>query len=218
MKRIEQHHFETKKTARVYHLKPEGEPKAICFVIHGYRQLPEYFIRKFGALADAGVEVIAPEGLSRFYIEGYSGRVGASWMTKEDRETDIADYLYYLNSLLEKVRQEHPNLPFHLLGFSQGGATASRWFASNAFDWKSFTLYASVFPNDFDFENQTERFSSIPCFMLFGDNDQFADEATIKTKIEWLQSKGVYPQLIRYEGGHDIYPNTLKTLTKKLNL
>jgi predicted esterase len=216
MKRVEQQHFETKKTARVYHLKPSGEPKAICFAIHGYRQLPEYFIRTFGALADAGIEVIAPEGLSRFYIEGYNGRVGASWMTKEDRETDIADYLFYLNALLKKVRQNHPGLPIHLLGFSQGGATASRWFSSTDFSWKSFTLYASVFPNDFDFEAQADRFSSIPCFLLFGDKDQFADEITIMTKTEWLQAKGVFPELIRFTGGHDIYPDTLKFLANKM--
>lgn len=218
MKRIERHHFETKKTARVFHLKPEGESKAVCFVIHGYRQLPEYFIRKFGVLADEGMEIIAPEGLSRFYIEGYSGRVGASWMTKEDRETDIADYLFYSNSLLEKVQEDRPGLPIHLLGFSQGGATASRWFSSSNFDWNSFTLYASVFPNDFDFDGQAERISAIPCFMFFGDNDQFADEDTIKSKIKWLRSKGVYPELLRYEGGHDIYSDSLKILAKKLNL
>jgi len=216
MKGVEQHHFKTQKTARVYHFKPTGKPKAICFAIHGYRQLPSFFIKKFKPFVDRGVEVIAPEGLSRFYIEGYNGRVGATWMTKEDRETDIEDYLTYLNALLDQVKSDNPGIPIHLFGFSQGGATASRWFSSNDFNWASFTLYASVFPNDFDFEGQADRFKNTKFFLLFGDKDQFADEQTIDTKTEWLFSKGMHPELIRFEGGHDIYENVLQNLAIKL--
>ena len=36
---------------------------------------------------------MAPEGLSRFYLEGFSGKVGATWMTREDRLNDIDNYL-----------------------------------------------------------------------------------------------------------------------------
>lgn len=210
--KVEQQHFITQKTAQVFHLKPEGEIKAVCVAIHGYRQLSKYFIQKFKPFAERGIAVVAPEGLNRFYIEGYSGRVGANWMTKEDRETDIEDYLFYLNSLLQDLRKTYGNVPFHLLGFSQGGATASRWFASNDFEWKSFILYASVFPNDFDFDGQKARFESLPCYLLFGDSDQFADEATIASKISWLAEKEIKPKLIRFEGGHDIYPKVLEKL------
>jgi predicted esterase len=186
--------------------------------IHGYRQLSKYFIQKFKPFAERGIAVVAPEGLNRFYIEGYSGRVGANWMTKEDRETDIEDYLFYLNSLLQDLRETYGNVPFHLLGFSQGGATASRWFASNDFEWKSFSLYASVFPNDFDFEGQKARFESLPSYLLFGDSDPFADEATIASKTVWLAEKGINPKILRFEGGHDIYPKVLEKLATELGV
>ena len=216
--KIEKEDFVTQRTARVYRLKACTEQtKGIIFAVHGYRQLGYYFLRKFQPLAELGYEVIAPEGLNRFYIEGYSGRVGASWMTKEERETDIKDYLAYLNGLLSQVRNEWPDLPFHLIGFSQGGATASRWLASNDFPWKSFLLYASVFPNDFDFEGQQVRLKTIPSLMAFGDSDQFANEETIQQKMDWLASKGIQPELHRFAGGHDVYKTVLIDIAKKLN-
>ena len=48
--------------------------------------------------------IVAPEALSRFYVES-SGKthadthVGASWMTREDRLSDIEDYVEYLDAL-----------------------------------------------------------------------------------------------------------------------
>ena len=96
---IDIRHIRVQKTARYAVLRPNTPANSVMFAIHGYREMVPYFIKKFQSLADQGVMVVAPEGLHRFYIEGYSGRVGASWMTKEDRESDIIDYVDYLNQL-----------------------------------------------------------------------------------------------------------------------
>ena len=78
----------------------------IWFVLHGYGQLSKFFISKFKILADTGVHVIAPEGLSKFYLEDITtransgnNRVGATWMTRENRLTDIENYLTYLSNV-----------------------------------------------------------------------------------------------------------------------
>ena len=55
----------------------------VLYVLHGYGQLPAFFIRKFQAQVNAGWRVVAPEGAHRFYLKGTDGRVGASWMTRE---------------------------------------------------------------------------------------------------------------------------------------
>jgi predicted esterase len=79
--------------------------KDVLFILHGYGQLAQYFIRKFAALETKDVVVIAPEGLSRFYLEPIEGagrktnRVGATWMTKEDRLVDIENYVNYLDTV-----------------------------------------------------------------------------------------------------------------------
>lgn len=212
-----EYHIEITSTARFYTLEPTQKPKAILYALHGYRQLAPYFIKPFKALTELGVKVIAPEGLHRFYIEGYSGRVGASWMTKVDRENDIKDYVNYLNRLHTQVSSQNEDIPFHLLGFSQGGATACRWLSGSAIPFESLTLYASVFPNDFDFSVSQKRLNQIPIKSIFGDSDFFADEATINEKLEWLRGKGVNTDLLRFKGGHEIKPDVLARVWKEIS-
>ena len=214
---ISERHITIEKSARFCVLEPKSEPKAILFAIHGYRQLAPFFIQSFQVLADSGIKVIAPEGLHRFYIEGYSGRVGASWMTKEDRDTDIEDYVGYLNTLYQSLKDEIGGLPVHLLGFSQGGPTACRWLAASNIDFKSLWLYATVFPNDFDFVINQDRLEQMNLAMAFGDSDQFANEKTISEKMMWLKSKGLEPRMERFVGGHVILPEVLLRLWEDVN-
>lgn len=209
---ITEHHIRVEKTARYSILRPKGDVKSVLFAIHGYRQLAPYFIKQFQVLADMGVMIIAPEGLHRFYVEGYGGRVGASWMTKEDREIDIEDYVRYLNTLCESVLSEIEGLPVHLLGFSQGGPTACRWLAGSDIPFQSLVLYATVFPNDFFFVINQNRLKDMQIQILFGDDDMFATEKIISDKIKWLEDRGVTMDLVRFKGGHEIKPNVLQAL------
>jgi len=77
-----EHHFTVARTARYEQLgEPSAATRQLWLVAHGYGQLAEYFIRHFKAVyaADpAGTVVVAPEALSRFYLAGNGGRVGAS--------------------------------------------------------------------------------------------------------------------------------------------
>jgi predicted esterase len=211
---ISEHHMRVQKTVRYYIVEPQGEWCATLFAIHGYRQLGKYFARNFTFLAEAGIKVIVPEGLHRFYIQGYDGRVGASWMTKEDRLSDIHDYVDYLNALFDQI--DTSGLPIHLLGFSQGGPTACRWLASSDISFSSLILHSTVFPNDFDFQGQRERFSSMPSYTIFGDDDPFASEEVIRNKMVWMNEKGVSPRLLRFHGGHSIDAASLHLIFNEL--
>jgi hypothetical protein len=71
--KVIQHHLKVERTARYFTLEPEGDHRADLVVIHGYRQLAEYFIRNFQHLPSRGIRVIAPEGINRFYDQGGSG-------------------------------------------------------------------------------------------------------------------------------------------------
>ena len=93
-------------------------------VLHGYGQLASRFLRSLESLATPSRLVVAPEGLSRFYLDAGGGKVGASWMTKEDRVREIEDYLAYLDLVRATLM---PPVPLTILGFSQGVATAARW-------------------------------------------------------------------------------------------
>ena len=124
----QEHRFAVSRSARCYTLGGSIATEA-WMLLHGYGQLASRFLRGFEGVAVPARLLVAPEGLSRFYLEAGVGKVGASWMTKEDREREIADYLAYL----EQVRAELvPPVPLTVLGFSQGVTTAARWAVSTA--------------------------------------------------------------------------------------
>ena len=98
---MQEHHLEVKRTARYFTLGTLDEnTEQIWFVLHGYGQLAQFFIKKFSVLDDGKTFLVAPEALSRFYLEGVTGRVGATWMTREERSNEVADYVFYLNQLV----------------------------------------------------------------------------------------------------------------------
>ena len=66
-----------------------AETKELWLGLHGYGQLVQFFSRHFRDLANLHRAFIFPQGPHKFYLEGVHGRVGASWMTKEDRLVDI---------------------------------------------------------------------------------------------------------------------------------
>ena len=99
-----EHHLTYSKSYRYEILPCNGDSKNVLYVLHGYGQLSRFFIRKFSALQER-YTIVAPEGMHRFYLEGSSGRVGASWMTKEDRLTDINDIMSFLNEVDQVISQ-----------------------------------------------------------------------------------------------------------------
>jgi predicted esterase len=212
---IEENKFEVSKTARIYTLHPKRGVafKANLLALHGYRQLGKYFIQQFNGVEDLGLRVIVPEALNRFYIEGYSGRVGSSWMTKEAREDDIVDQINYLDHVY--ARYDLAEKPLIVLGFSQGGPSACRWITGSKYKPQPIhlILHSTVFPNDFDFQTSNAWLKSTKTTVIFGDKDQFADEQTISEKVEWMHGKGLELNLLRFHGGHIIHlPSILSVI------
>src|SRR5258705_5071915 len=130
---MQEFHLTVGRTARYYTLgEPGPDVRQVWVVCHGYGQLAGRFVRHFEPIADASRLIVAPEALSRFYLDsGMHERVGATWMTREDRLADIEDYVRYLDALHAAVfRQlDRASVQLVVLGFSQGVATASPWVA-----------------------------------------------------------------------------------------
>lgn len=102
---ITEHHIQTTRTARYYSLGSfDDDITELWFVLHGYSQRAEDFIANFIPIIREGMLIVAPEALSRFYSRGFAGEVAASWMTREDRMHEIADYILYLDTLFAEIR------------------------------------------------------------------------------------------------------------------
>lgn len=198
-------HFETKKTARVFELGNPEKAKCLLIALHGYGQSAAYFIQKFKELGDDYL-IVCPEALHQFYLNGTSGRVGASWMTKEDRLTAIADNQYYLEEVIRKYAALKDFEQTIVLGFSQGGASAAR-IEYTKLKVDHLILWACVFPPDID-----PVFSQLPkekSFVL-GTKDVYFDEAAQKTVRTWYKNNDF--NVLTFEGKHEIDPIILKNV------
>lgn len=198
------------KTYRYEVIPCKTESKKILYVLHGYGQLAKFFLRKFEILREK-YHIVAPEGMHRFYLQGSSGRVGASWMTKEARESDITDNLNWLSALDTKISKDLQIQERHLLGFSQGGATAARWFADRNEHFNSIVLWACVFPPDLELEEETAKFTSehLSTFVI-GKTDEYYNAEQQKTLIDFY--KRLSFKTVTFEGGHNIDSDTLKAI------
>ena len=95
------------RTARYYLIGNTKNPDNVWLCMHGYGQQAKYFAAKTKALDDGKNLIIVVEAMNRFYLSGYNGRVGATWMTSDDREVDIADNHRYLDLLLQTVISDY---------------------------------------------------------------------------------------------------------------
>ena len=197
-------HFKAQKTYR-YEIQ-EHEHEHLLIALHGYGQLAKFFLRKFQGLQSKG-RVVAPEGPHRFYLQGYSGRVGASWMTKEARELDIQDNLVGLNALLSELQKSYSPKKITLLGFSQGAATAARWYQQNPSAFNQLILWAAVFPPDIDAGSfPTKK----PLHFVLGTQDEYYQGEAAQQLLRHYQSMGF--KVHTYAGKHDIDGEVLKRL------
>ena len=90
-------------------LKPST--KHIWIGLHGYGQLVEFFQRPFRDLATEDRVFVFPQAPHKFYINGVSGRVGASWMTKDERLKDIDNQKKYLTTVINWAHAKAPSTP-----------------------------------------------------------------------------------------------------------
>lgn len=192
------------KTARYYTFGNRNTAKHFWFVLHGYGQLAKYFIRNFNHLNPDEYFIVAPEGFHRFYLNGFDGRVGATWMTKEARLDDIDDYVKFLDQVFDTTMSDKLDADFTCFGFSQGVATASRWIAYGKHKPKTAILWAGSFPPDLKQVAASKSFASIKTFCCVGTEDPFVKENQIDETKKHLAALNIEAEWISYSGDHKI--------------
>jgi len=208
---VEQRHIQVRRTARYHVLGDPTKARAIWIVLHGYGQLARYFLTKFEGLEE-GVAIVAPEALNRFYLDEAHNRVGATWMTREERENEITDQLGYLDALVKELRGERTDLPIHVLGFSQGVATACRWSLLGKTKLDRLVLWAGSLPPEPTFAELRTAWAHLTVEVVLGSEDPFAGEKELQATTARLEAAGVQYRLHRFTGGHALEPVLLGRL------
>jgi predicted esterase len=207
------HHLRVQRTARYFTLGgANGAPRAIWFVLHGYGQLAGEFIRYFGDLAADDALIVAPEALNRFYLLGVDKApardrpVGATWMTREDRASEIADYVEYLDALYDDVAAEAvaDGAVVNVVGFSQGAATATRWVTHGRSTVNRLVLWGGLIPPETDLSRGAPTFRGAHLTLVLGTRDQYVDAAALAAERARLSATHIPHDVVEFDGGHAI--------------
>ena len=203
---MQEHRITVSRSARYFTLG-RAEREA-WFVLHGYGQLAVRFLHHFTPLDDGSRLVVAPEGLSRFYLteDPAERRVGASWMTKEDRLAEIEDYVRYLDAIYDAcVRSmDRAQIKVTLLGFSQGSATACRWLTMGKSRIDRLVVWGGEVPPDVELPR------SVRLSLVYGSRDEYVTPKIITATEARLRAHDVSYKLVPFDGGHEVDAEVLK--------
>lgn len=197
---------------RTSHVVNRNE-KEILIALHGYGQLSEFFLRKLQPIFSEERLIVVPEATNYAYLEGFSGRVGANWMTRHERESAIQNNHTYLNGLLESILLKYRNKPnVKVLGFSQGAATATRWVGQLPIKVDSLILWSGGFAHDLNLEKTGEKLKHTEVMIVLGDSDNLITPDSIQKQDEFISLLPFKVKKLQFEGGHDINVQLLQKI------
>ena len=210
---MEERFLRVPRTARYAILgEPGPSVSELWLVCHGYGQLARRFLEDFERVNDGSRLIVAPEGLSRFYIDRTQQRVmGASWMTREDRLHEIEDYLGYLELLHDEAQRMLPRpAPVTALGFSQGVATATRWAAHTRARVQRLVVWGGTLPPEVDLS----VFAKVRVTVVCGDQDELITAKVREAEAGLWRKVGIDPEVKIFAGHHEIRGEVLAGLVR----
>ncbi|WP_378173446.1 alpha/beta hydrolase [Aquimarina sp. SS2-1] len=187
------------------------ETKTVWLVFHGIGYLSRYFIRLFQSLDPSENYIIAPQAPSKYYKNNDYKKVGSSWLTKENTQTETKNVLNYVDAVIEAE-----NLPstinFVVLGYSQGVSIASRWIASRNIQPDGFVMISGGFPKELAKEDFTFLTDKTKVTHILGEKDPYFE--IDKVNAEKVRVKEILPQIEfrTHPGGHELDITTLKNI------
>ena len=189
----------------------------IWIVCHGFGQLARHFMKRFDVLDPETNYVIAPQGLSRFYMDNYT-KVAASWTTREFRDMHVDNQIAYLDQIYS--REITPELlaqaKFNLLGFSQGVSVVTRWTAYRQIPIDRLILWAGGFPPELTPEKWTFLKSDMELWVVVGKDDEFLTDDRKKKQEELITNSIKKPEVIIFDGKHEVKREALKAFVDRL--
>lgn len=177
--------------------------------LHGYGHSLTTFSPLLAPLVSNRQTILAPEALSRFYLKGTSGAVGATWMTSDNRELDIQDNHAYLDDITQYLKQQYRISRLVLLGFSQGCTTMLRWWmAKRPSQVASVVAWAGSFPHEYALQDWIHCAPETPLWIVAGKNDPYLQDSYIQFANSLAELRPNC-RLVWFEGEHTIDPGTL---------
>lgn len=180
-----------------------AETRNVWVVLHGIGYLSRYFLKYFKGLDPEENYIIAPQAQAKYYLNNEYVHIGASWLTKENTETEIENVLNYLEEVFSAEKLEDaPNLI--LFGYSQGVSIATRWVARNKIQCSRLILHSGSLPTELEAEDFL-FLKDTRVTLIYGTKDPYLNSDRLKTEKERARELfGEELEIISFEGGHEV--------------
>jgi predicted esterase len=173
--------------------------KGIIVGFHGYLENARIQMERLELIPGAlEWTLVSMQALHRFY-RGRTEDVVASWMTREDRETAIADNLAYVRAALDEVPRD-PSTRVVFTGFSQGVAMAFRAAVAAVEECSAIAAIGGDVPPEL-LADHSLRFPAV--LFARGGRDEWLTEAKFNRDVSALSARGTALTSLVYDGAHE---------------
>jgi predicted esterase len=145
-------------------------------------------------------------------------------MTREDRLTDIEDYVHYLEALssavLTRLGEEAPSgrgerVRRVALGFSQGTATVARWAARTRVRLDELILWGGKLPPELEPADLATPWRAVQVTLVAGTRDRWLRREALDDEAAKLGAHGIRARVVTFEGGHRLDDGALLRLAEE---
>lgn len=189
-----------------YLVIPSAAPRLAPILVgfHGYGEDAETQLERLRAIpGSASWLVVSIQALHRFY-ERRTNRVVASWMTRQDRESAIADNIAYVQNCMDAVVTEFSTSRKILFaGFSQGVAMAFRAAANTAGSEVGVIAVGGDIPPELP-PKALKRLSG--ALIVRGVSDEWYSKEKFAADQKRLGECSVDARAVEFNGGHQWSP------------
>ena len=203
-------------------LPPKGEIRSLLLGLHGMAQDSSRMVQKLDFLRQQGVGLILPSGPYPMEVRGRSGvRQGHAWYIftgdqpefKASMEKSENDLL----GLIEIVQKEidNPNIPWDLLGFSQGGYLAGFMALRHPELFRSCVIASARLKYEF-LEQELESQPNVQMLFLHDKNDPLTKSEPVEESQKILERAGVISSIQWHDEGHTLGTESLNFLAQWL--
>lgn len=186
--------------------RPHGtrEQPPLLLVLHGWGQTCQSILRRFRALRERGILLVAPQAPHPLYVKMEPKKVGFSWLTQYERDRAVVEFRRYMKRLLEQLRtdEQFDASRVYIAGYSQGVSMAYRLAVSDVVTPAGLIACNGDLPPDV--VPNLPEVRKFPVLLVHGESDPLVPVAKCEEALQTLSQHGFDVDRWTHSGAHEI--------------
>ncbi len=192
-----------------------SDTRLLC-VLHGWGQNCRSFLRRFSALKEENILVVAPQGPHQMYLDMTTRKVGFSWLTTYDRNRAMVNLIALIDKVLKEVKANTGlTIAPYILGFSQGVSIAYRYHLLGGRPVAGIIACGGDLPADV--HGAISAAEQLPVLLVHGKSDGIVPFSKAEEAEQVLRNVGHPPTCYYFDGEHVIPAEAVQVIAEWLH-